>query len=268
MSAGVTGAAPRVALVTGAARGIGAATVARLAGSGWHVLAVDVVSDDPALGYAFARPADLEAVTASAPGAVAAFVADVRDPGALSAAVAETEVRWGGLDAAIACAGAIGGGKPAWALTAATEAAVLDINLGGTLNLARAAIPALLRRPQPRSGRFVAVASAAATRGLPTLAAYCAAKAGVAGFVRALAVELGDSGVTANAVSPGSTDTAMLAESARLYGLASAADFAAQAPQGRLLAADEVAAVIAFLASRDSSGMTGAIVPVDAGLAL
>ena len=85
---------------------------------------------------------------------------------------------------------------------------MLDVNLGGVLALARAAIPALLRRPAPRSGRFLAVASAAATRGLPMLAAYCAAKAGVAGLVRALAVELADTGVTANAVSPGSTDTA------------------------------------------------------------
>jgi NAD(P)-dependent dehydrogenase (short-subunit alcohol dehydrogenase family) len=145
---------------------------------------------------------------------------------------------------------------------------VLDIDLGGVVNLARAAVPALLRRPEPRSGRFVAVASAAATRGLPMLAAYCAAKAGVAGLVRALAAELGDSGVTANAVSPGSTDTALLAESARLYGLGSAEDFAGRQPVERLLAPGEVAEVLAFLASPASSGMTGSVVPVDGGLAL
>ena len=116
------------------------------------------------------------------------------------------------------------------------------------LTLARVAIPALLRRPEPRSGRFVAVASAAATRGLPMLAAYCAAKAGVAGLVRALAVELGGTGVTANAVSPGSTDTPILAESARLYGLDSAADFARQQPFGRLLDPAEVAAALVWLA--------------------
>ena len=107
---------------------------------------------------------------------------------------------------------------------------MLDIDLGGVLNLARVAVPALLRRPEPRHGRFIAVASAAATRGLPMLAAYCAAKAGVAGFVRALATELRGTGVTANAVSPGSTATVILDESARLYGLPSAEAFAAQQP--------------------------------------
>jgi NAD(P)-dependent dehydrogenase (short-subunit alcohol dehydrogenase family) len=136
------------------------------------------------------------------------------------------------------------------------------------VNLARAAVPALLRRPAPRSGRFLAVASAAATRGLPMLAAYCAAKAGVTGLIRSLAVELGGTGVTANAVSPGSTDTAMLTETARLYDLPDAAEFASRQPEGRLLSPGEVAAVIAFLASPASSGMTGAVVPVDGGLAL
>jgi NAD(P)-dependent dehydrogenase (short-subunit alcohol dehydrogenase family) len=142
------------------------------------------------------------------------------------------------------------------------------VNLGGVLNLARAAVPALLRRPAPRSGRFLAVASAAAIRGLPTLAAYCAAKAGVAGFVRALAVELGATGITANAVSPGSTDTAMLTETARLYGLAGAAAFADQQPIRRLVQPGEVAGMLAHLASEDAGAVTGAVVPVDGGLAL
>ena len=187
---------------------------------------------------------------------------------ALAAAAAEAERRWGGLDAAIAVAGVIVGGVPAWEVPPGQEQAVLDIDLGGVLNLARVAVPALLRRPEPRHGRFIAVASAAATRGLPMLAAYCAAKAGVAGFVRALATELRGTGVTANAVSPGSTATAILDESARLYGLPSAEAFAAQQPLNRLLDPAEVAAVLAFLAGGGASGMTGAIVPVDGGLAL
>jgi SDR family mycofactocin-dependent oxidoreductase len=264
---------PRVAIVTGGARGIGAATVLRLAGDGWRVLALDSTANHPDLPYPMATPGDLVGVVdeanerAGAP-AVVPFTADVRDLSALGAAVAEAEARWGGLDVAIAAAGVIAGGVPLWELPPAQERAVLDIDLGGVLALARVAIPSLLRRPEPRSGRFIAVASTAATRGLPMLAAYCAAKAGVTGCIRSLAVELKDSGVTANAVSPGSTATAILEESARLYGLSGAKDFASQQPMRRLLDPDEVAAVIAFLASKDSSAMTGAIVPVDAGLAL
>jgi SDR family mycofactocin-dependent oxidoreductase len=259
----------RVALVTGAARGIGAATVAALAASGWRVLAVDACAQDRALPYELGTRDELDRVVAGADGGVAAaFAADVRDVGALAAAVAEAERRWGGLDAAIAVAGVIAGGVPAWELPPDQEAAVLDTDLRGVLNLARAAVPALLRRPEPRSGRFLAVASAAATRGLPMLAAYCAAKAGVTGFVRALAAELGGTGITANAVSPGSTATPILDESARLYGLAGPAEFARQQPLGRLLAPAEVAAVLAFLASDAAAAMTGAVVPVDGGLAL
>lgn len=257
--------AARVAVVTGAARGIGAAVARRLLDAGWLVVAVDAVTNDPALGYPLATPAELDALAER--GAVPVR-ADVRDAAALAEAVALAESRFGGLDAAIACAGVVGGGRPQWELDPAIERAVLDVDLGGVLNLARAAVPALLRRPEPRSGRFVAVASTAATRGLPLLAAYCAAKAGVAGLVRALAVELGGTGVTANAVSPGSTDTVGLAESARLYGLPEAAAFAAQQPIGRLLDPAEVAEAIAFLAGAGSSGMTGAVVPVDGGLAL
>jgi NAD(P)-dependent dehydrogenase (short-subunit alcohol dehydrogenase family) len=100
------------------------------------------------------------------------------------------------------------------------------------------------------------------------LAAYCAAKAGVGGLIRALAVELGETGVTANAVSPGSTDTPILAESARLYGLPGPSAFAAQQPVRRLLAPDEVAAALAWLVGEGSGGITGAVVPVDGGLAL
>lgn len=239
-----------------------------LAEAGWAVLAVDSCAPDPAIGYPMPTPADLDAIVASAGEAVEAAVADVRDVAALTRAVARAEERWGGLDAAIACAGVIAGGVPQWELAADAQRAVLDVDLGGVLNLARAAVPALLRRPVPRQGRFLAVTSAAATRGLPRLAAYCAAKAGVCGLVRSLAVELGGSGVTANAVSPGSTDTAMLAASARLYGLSGPAEFAGQAPLGRLLDPAEVAAVLTFLAGPGSSGMSGAVVAVDGGLAL
>ncbi len=268
----------RVALVTGAARGIGAATVAALAADGWRVVAVDRCGDDTALPYALGSRGELDRVVADAcavasdvgtgDAAVIAAQADTRDPDALASAVRLAEDRWGGLDAAVAAAGVIAGGVPAWQLPLEQQRAVLDINLGGVLTLARVAVPAMLRRPEPRHGRFLAVASAAATRGMPLLAAYGAAKAGVTGFVRALAVELGGTGVTANAVSPGSTATRILDESARLYDLPGARAFAAQQPIGRLLSPAEVAAVLAFLAGEGASAMTGAIVPVDGGLAL
>ena len=260
--------APRVALVTGAARGIGAAAVAALAAGGWRVVATDRCADDPALPYALGTRAELDAVAEAAGPHVLAAEADTRDVDALAAAVRLAEERWGGLDAAVAAAGVIGGGVPAWEVPADRERAVLDIDLGGVLTLARVTVPALLRRPEPRRGRFLAVASAAATRGLPMLAAYCAAKAGVAGFIRALGAELGGTGVTANAVSPGSTATPILDESARLYDRPAAGAFAVQQPLGRLLDPAEVAAVLAFLAGDGASAMTGAVVPVDGGLAL
>jgi SDR family mycofactocin-dependent oxidoreductase len=261
----------RVAVVTGAARGIGAATVGRMAAAGWCVLAIDRCADDPTVPYALGTREELDAVVARAGAGgdrVAAVAVDARDADGLTAAIAEAEHRWGGLDVAVAAAGVIAGGVPAWELPPEQERAVLDIDLGAILTLARVAVPALQRRPVPRTGRFLAVASAAATQGLPMLAAYCAAKAGVAGFVRALAVELGPSGITANAVSPGSTDTAILIESARLYALDGGHSFAAQQPLGRLIRPDEVAAVLTFLAGTDSSAVTGAVVPVDGGLAL
>lgn len=261
----------RVALVTGAARGIGAATVLQLAATGWAVVAVDCVTDDPVLPYPMGTPEELAATVAAgerAGGIVHPYRGDVRDPIAMAGAVGYAEDVFGGLDAAVACAGVIAGGVPQWQLPVEQERAVIDVNLGGVLTLARVALPALLRRPEPRSGRFLAVASTAATRGLPMLAAYCAAKAGVTGLIRALAVELGGTGVTANAVSPGSTATPLLDESARLYGLPDASVFAVQQPERRLLHPSEIAAVLAFLAGPASSGMTGAVVPVDAGLAL
>lgn len=256
----------RTALVTGAARGIGAATVAALAADGWSVLAVDRCADDPRLPYPLGTEEELHAV-AAATGAEP-FVADAADPIAMDAAVERAEASFGGLDAMVAVAGVIAGGVPLWEVPPEQEAAVLETDLHAVLVAARVGVPALLRRPEPRAGRFIAVSSTAATRGLPMLAAYCAAKAGVEGLVRALAVELGGSGITANAVSPGSTGTRILDESARLYALESAEAFSEQQPLGRLLQPEEVAAAIGWLAEPSRGAITGISMPVDGGLAL
>ena len=261
----------RVAVVTGAARGIGAATARLLVADGWAVGLVDAPGTTGDERYAPATAEELEQVRAACAElgggeAVLALAGDVARPDDLEHAVARTVERFGGLDAAVAAAGLPAGGQRAWETDEATWHASLDVNLTGVWGLARAAVPALLARPAPRAGRFVAVASAAALGGLPQLAAYSAAKHGVLGLVRSMAAELAAEAVTVNAVCPGSTDTAMLAATARLYGLPGPEPFAAQQPLGRLLQSEEVAAAIGWLCSEQASGVTGAALPVDGGL--
>ena len=129
-------------------------------------------------------------------------------------------------------------------------------------------MPALLARPEPRTGRFVAIASAAGVGGHPAIAAYTAAKHGVIGFVRSLAVELGASGITANAVSPGSTSTEILEASREVYDLHSAGEFAVHHPIGRLLLPDEIASAVAWLCGEEQSGVTGISLAVDGGMTI
>ena len=259
-----------VAIVTGAARGIGAAAARRLAADGWRLVLVDRCADDDALAYPLATPADLDAVRAECDrhaGAVA-VEADVRDQAALDNAVAIGVERFGGLDAAVAVAGCIAGGTPAWEVDEATWRLMIDVNLEGVWRLARAALPQILARPSGTSvgGRFVAVSSAGGMVGLPLLGAYTAAKHGVIGFVRSLAAELGPHGVTANVVAPGSTTTTMLDASAGIYELPDTDEFAGHHLLGRLLDPDEIAAVVTWLCGPDSSAITGAVVPADGGM--
>jgi SDR family mycofactocin-dependent oxidoreductase len=259
----------RVAIITGAARGIGAATAARLARAGYGLVLVDRCAADPALGYPLATKDDLDGVVAACggdDGAAVGFVGDVRDQGELDEAVALAVERFGGLDAALAIAGCITGGADAWATTDDAWGAMVGVNLEGVWRLARAAVPAMLERPAPRRGRFLAVASAGGTLGLPKLAAYSAAKHGVIGLMRSLAAELGPHGITANAVAPGSTATAMLDASAAVYGLDATAEFSVHHLLGRLVEPDEVAALLAWLCGPDADAITGAVLPVDAGM--
>lgn len=257
-----------VALITGAARGIGAATAVRLAGTGWRLVLVDGGVGPLAGDYVPASPQELEATVTRCGGhdRVIGLCGDVRRQADLDSAAGLVRERFGRLDAAIAAAGFIAGGQEGWSESDRTWQDVMAVNAEGVWRLARSAIPLLLQRPSPRQGRFVAVASVAGLRGLPRLSAYTAAKHAVIGLVRSLAAELGPYGITANAVAPGSTRTGMLSATAPLYELETVEQFAVHHPLERLLDADEVAAMVAWLCSAQASGVTGAVLPVDAGM--
>lgn len=256
-----------VAVVTGAARGIGAATARRLAADGWALVLVDRCADDPNLDYALATEADLAATIVDCGGAGRAIAAigDVRDQTFLDGAVALAVEQFGGLDAAVAAAGCIAGGRPTWETDDETWSTMMGVNVEGVWRLARAVVPALRARPEPRRGRFVAISSMGGSVGLPLLSAYVAAKHAVNGLVRSLAAELGRDGITVNAIAPGSTTTAMLRASADVYGLPDVAELSRRHLLDRPLHPDEVAALVAWVCSPSSAGVTGAVLPVDAG---
>ncbi len=257
----------RVAMVTGAARGIGAATVDALCRQGYGVTALDLCSGGnvPAgVGYPFATPAELAAVAARWPDQVLPVEADVRDEEALHIAVDATVDHFGRIDAAVAGAGVVIGGLPQWETPAEHLATLLDINVYGVWNTAAAVIPSLLAGRDPAGGRFVALASAAGDRGLFHLTGYSVSKHAVIGLVRGLAADLVGTGVTAVAVSPGSTDTAMLAATADLYGT-TPAELAAHQHLRRLLTPAEIAAAIALCCSPEGAALNGSVVHADGG---
>ncbi|TDT33351.1 mycofactocin-coupled SDR family oxidoreductase [Naumannella halotolerans] len=258
----------RVALVTGAARGIGAAAVRRLVADGLRVVAVDAclggVHDLPGVAHPLAGAEQLEAVVAPYPDAVVAVRADVRDLDALRAAAGTALERWGRLDAVVAAAAVISGGSPLWETPAEEARALIDIDAGGVWNTAVATVPHLLRSPDPSGARFVAIASAAGDRGLFGLSAYVVAKHAVVGIVRALAADLVGTGVTATAISPGSTRTDMLSATADIYG--TGIDDLAQSQLIRTtLSPEDLAAVIGLAVSPAGRALNGGIVHADGG---
>jgi SDR family mycofactocin-dependent oxidoreductase len=255
---------PGLAVVTGAARGIGAACAQRLAAGGWSLVLVDACTPQRPADYPMPTPADLAAVARSCLAAGAPVVdelrADVGD-GAVRDQIRDL-VGDRVLSAAVAAAGVISG-HPAWGVPDDEFSLLMRVNLGGVRHLADACVPPMLAAG---TGRFVAVSSAAALRAMPRLAVYSAAKGAVVSYVRALAADLAGTGVTANIVCPGSTRGPMLAASAACYDLPDQESFAAQALQRRLLAPAEVAAAICWLCGPDATALTGAVIPVDAGL--
>jgi len=253
-----------LAVVTGAARGIGAAVARRLAGDGWSLLLVDACAPQPPADYPMPVPEDLAAVARECASAGAKGVDElIADVGGGSVRAGLRDALAGRVpSAAVAAAGVIRG-DPAWAVPDDAWDLMLRVNLAGVRHLADACVPPMIGAG---AGRFVAVSSAAALRAMPQLAAYSAAKGAVVGYVRALAADLAGTGVTANAVCPGSTRGPMLTASAAVYDLPDQETFAAQALLRRLLEPGEVAAAIAWLCGPDSAALTGAVIPVDAGL--
>ena len=255
-----------VAIITGAGRGIGACIARQLASKQYRLVLVDICHDDPDIGYPLASSDDLNRVMDEiGRGQAIAVPADVRDPKGVGEAVRLARERFGGLDVAIAAAGAIAGGQSLWRTPENTWQTMIDVNLTGVFNLARAAVPEILRRPTPRQGRFIAISSTAGLVGMPLIAAYAAAKHGVIGLIKAMATELGGEGITVNAVCPGSTRGSMLEHSARIYELSDSVEFASHHLTGKLLEPDEIASAAVFLTSQGASGITGTCLVVDAG---
>lgn len=240
----------RVAIVTGSSGGIGSATVARLIERGHVVVGFDL---EPAL--ASQRHLDrYEHIRG-----------DVRDRDTLRGAVTFALDRWGRVDVAVAAAAIVAGGHPLWETPDADLQELWDVDAHGVWNTAAVTVPAMLDGPEPAGCRFVAVASAAASHGLYRLAAYSAAKHAVVGMTKGLAADLVGTGVTAVAVSPGSTDTAMLQATAHLYGMPDTAEFASNQLLRRLLEPDEIAATIAFCCSADGGVLNGSVIHPDGG---
>lgn len=239
----------RVALVTGAAGGIGGSTVGRLVAADYAVVALDVRDD----------------VRRLASDRVVPVVADVRDRSAVLAAVDLAVERFGRLDAAVAAAAVITGGRPLWETSEADLDELIDVDTKGVWNTAAAAVPAMLAGPDPSGCRFVAVASAAGHQGMFGLAAYNVAKHGVVGLVKGLAADLVGTGVTASAVSPGSTRTPMLSATADLYGLPDVEVFSSHQLVRRLLEPDEIAAAIVFCCSVEGVVVNGSVLHADGG---
>jgi SDR family mycofactocin-dependent oxidoreductase len=255
---------PGLAVVTGAARGIGAAVAASLASRGWSLLLADACAEQPGIGYAMPALADLERLAERCAAGGAPSVEVLQADVGSAEFVPRLSGALGGRSpaAAVAAAGVIAGG-PAWGTGETAWVSLMNVNLHGTRRLAEATIPAMV---QAGAGRFVAIASAAALRAMPQLAAYSAAKAATVAFVRAMAGDLAGTGVSANAICPGSTRGAMLAASAEVYDLSGEEEFAGQHLIRRLIEPEEIAEAVVWLCGPAASALTGAVVPVDGGL--
>lgn len=248
----------RHALVTGAARGIGAAIVQALA------------ADGAAVTLLGRRRDTLQALADQLPAETrrCVVVADVADPGAVAQAVAEARAALGPLHILVNNAGQAES-APFGKTSLALWQRMLDVNLNGTFVCTQAVLPDLLAGGW---GRIVNIASTAGQKGYAYVSAYVAAKHGVVGLTRALALELAAKGVTVNAVCPGYTDTDIVRDSVANVvaktGRSAAealATFAASNPQHRLVQPAEVADAVRWLCGSAAAAITGQSISVSGG---
>jgi 3-oxoacyl-[acyl-carrier protein] reductase len=241
----------RVAVVTGAGRGVGAATARMLARAGAQV----ALLDRDATGVTHTAEQ-----IALAGGEALPFTNDITDAFAVERTFDRVVDEWGRLDVLVNNAGVL---KEASLeeLTDEDFQETLDVNLRGAMVCARAAATHMIKQG---SGRILSAASGSTRLGAEGLTAYAAAKAGIVGMTRTWARELGPKGITANAVAPGLIDS----ETVRTVPAAELESTLARIPARRLGTPDEVAAVYLFLASDLASFINGAVVGVDGGLLL
>jgi NAD(P)-dependent dehydrogenase (short-subunit alcohol dehydrogenase family) len=248
-----------VVFVTGAGRGVGRAIARRFGNLGYAVAAA---------GRSEALLRQLAEELTDRGSQTQVLVCDVTDRGSIRRSVAEAERQLGPIDVLINNAG-VAESAPFPAMSDELWDRILAVNLTGTYLCTRAVIPGMFERGR---GRVINIASVAGRKGFAYSAAYCAAKHGVVGLTRALAIEAAPKGVTVNAICPGWLDTDMTRESIERIVRAtgrSAADARSSLermnPQRRLIDPDEVAALAVYLAGPDARGITGQTLGVDGG---
>lgn len=240
----------KVAIITGAARGMGAAEAKRLIAEGASVVLADVLDDE---GRKFADGLGKQALYVHL---------DVRQEGDWNKAMDSAIKQFGRLDILVNNAG-VQRIAPITQMSPEEFRFVQDVNLFGPFLGMHTAIPRML---ESGGGSVINVASVNGLFGAPAMGAYAATKHGLIGMTKSVAMELGTSGVRVNAICPGGIDTPMADETNRLAGFDATAAMAKRIPMQRLGRADEMAGIVVFLASDDSSYCTGGVYVVDGGL--